>query len=174
MGVVALWHVGFSRMRNQTTVSCTGRQILYHRTTREALKHFISRGRWALNPNTFSNFSREHYEALWTLRKPFLHQMRVSMCLSQIDSLPLFFFLTVTRWALLKLSHAYPSPGSHSSTLRSAPAAYCQPHFKKSRPMSMSLPPKNFYIWIYQGYWSAIFFSCSILLWFCFVLFCFV
>ena len=44
--------------------------------------------------------------------------------------------------------------------------------FKKSRPVSMSLPPKNFYIWMYQGYWSAIFFSCSILLWFCFVLFC--
>ena len=37
---------------------------------------------------------------------------------------------------------------------------------KSSRPMSMSLPPKDFYIWIYQGYWSAIFFSSSILLWF--------
>ena len=30
MGVVALWHVGFSRIRNQTTVSCIGRRILYH------------------------------------------------------------------------------------------------------------------------------------------------
>ena len=60
MGIVALWHVGFSRIRNQTAVSSIGRQTLYNWTTREALKHFILRGRWTLNPNTFSNFSREH------------------------------------------------------------------------------------------------------------------
>ena len=36
MGLVALWHVGSSRTRAQTCVSCLGRQILNHCTTREA------------------------------------------------------------------------------------------------------------------------------------------
>ena len=30
MGLVALWQVGSPRIGNQTRVSCTGRQILYH------------------------------------------------------------------------------------------------------------------------------------------------
>ena len=34
-GLVAPWHVGFSRTRNQTCVPCNGRQILIHCTTRE-------------------------------------------------------------------------------------------------------------------------------------------
>ena len=35
-GLAALWHVGSSRTRDQTHVSCTGRQNLHHRATREA------------------------------------------------------------------------------------------------------------------------------------------
>ena len=34
-GLVALWHVGSSRPRDQTRVPCIGRQILNHCTTRE-------------------------------------------------------------------------------------------------------------------------------------------
>ena len=37
MDSVALWHVGSSRIRNQTCVFCISRQILYHQITREAL-----------------------------------------------------------------------------------------------------------------------------------------
>ena len=37
MGLVALRHVGSSQTGDQTCVSCTGRQILYHWATREAL-----------------------------------------------------------------------------------------------------------------------------------------
>ena len=33
--LVAPWPVGFSRTRDRTRVSCTGRQILYHSATRE-------------------------------------------------------------------------------------------------------------------------------------------
>ena len=40
-GPAALWHVGFSRTRDQTCVSCIGRQILYHQTAREALDLFL-------------------------------------------------------------------------------------------------------------------------------------
>ena len=36
MGLVALWHVGSSRTRAQTRVSCIGRRILNHCATREA------------------------------------------------------------------------------------------------------------------------------------------
>ena len=36
MGLVALRHVGSSQIRDQTPVSCIGRQILYHWATREA------------------------------------------------------------------------------------------------------------------------------------------
>ena len=36
-GLVALWHVGSSQIRDRIHVSRTGRQILYHRATREAL-----------------------------------------------------------------------------------------------------------------------------------------
>ena len=36
-GLVALWHVGSSRTRNHTCVSCIGRQILYHWVLREVL-----------------------------------------------------------------------------------------------------------------------------------------
>ena len=36
MGLVALRHVGSSQTRDQTPVSCIGRQILYHCVTREA------------------------------------------------------------------------------------------------------------------------------------------
>ena len=35
-GLVALWHVGSSQIRDQTHVSCIGRWILYHGATREA------------------------------------------------------------------------------------------------------------------------------------------
>ena len=35
MGLIALQHVGSSRIRDQTHVSCIGRQILYHWATRE-------------------------------------------------------------------------------------------------------------------------------------------
>ena len=35
-GLVALWHVGSSQIRNWNCVSCIGRQILYHGATREA------------------------------------------------------------------------------------------------------------------------------------------
>ena len=38
MGLGAPQHVRSSRTRDQTCVSCIGRQILYHRATREALK----------------------------------------------------------------------------------------------------------------------------------------
>ena len=36
MGLVVLWHVESSQIRDGTQVSCTGRQILYHWTIREA------------------------------------------------------------------------------------------------------------------------------------------
>ena len=36
MGLVALWHVGSSWIRDQTHVSCIGSQILYHWAAREA------------------------------------------------------------------------------------------------------------------------------------------
>ena len=36
MGLIALWHVGSSQIRDRTRVSCIGRGILYHRVTREA------------------------------------------------------------------------------------------------------------------------------------------
>ena len=36
MGLVALRHVGSSQIRDPICVSCFGRQILYHWTTREA------------------------------------------------------------------------------------------------------------------------------------------
>ena len=35
-GLADLWHVGSSRTRDETCVSCIGRQILYHWATREA------------------------------------------------------------------------------------------------------------------------------------------
>ena len=35
MGLVALWHVGYSQTRGQTYVPCIGRWILYYFTTRE-------------------------------------------------------------------------------------------------------------------------------------------
>ena len=35
-GLVALWHVGSSRTRDGTRVSCIGKQVLYHWATREA------------------------------------------------------------------------------------------------------------------------------------------
>ena len=38
MGLVALWHVGSSQTRARTRVPYTGRQILNHCTTREALQ----------------------------------------------------------------------------------------------------------------------------------------
>ena len=41
MGLVAPWHVGSSRTRAQTRVSCIGRQSLNHCATREALAHKI-------------------------------------------------------------------------------------------------------------------------------------
>ena len=40
-GLIALWHVGSSRTRDQTRVPCTGRQILNHCATREALFLFF-------------------------------------------------------------------------------------------------------------------------------------
>ena len=39
-GLVVLWHVGSSRTRDQTCVSCIGKRILYHWATREAQTHF--------------------------------------------------------------------------------------------------------------------------------------
>ena len=33
--------MGSSKTKEQTHVSCIGRQILYHRATREALKYFL-------------------------------------------------------------------------------------------------------------------------------------
>ena len=36
IGLVALWHVGSSQIRDQICVSCIGKWILYHLTTREA------------------------------------------------------------------------------------------------------------------------------------------
>ena len=38
-GFVALWHVESSQIRDWTWVSCLGRQILYHWSTREACNH---------------------------------------------------------------------------------------------------------------------------------------
>ena len=38
-GLVAPWHAGSSRIRDQIRVSCIGRQILYHRATKEAPSH---------------------------------------------------------------------------------------------------------------------------------------
>ena len=40
LGLVALWHVGSSQTRDQTSVSCAARQILNHWTTGEGLKRF--------------------------------------------------------------------------------------------------------------------------------------
>ena len=37
-GLVVLWHVGLSCIRDQTHVLCIGRQVLYHWSTREAPK----------------------------------------------------------------------------------------------------------------------------------------
>ena len=37
-GSAALWHVASSQTRDQTCVSCIGRQILYHGATEEALE----------------------------------------------------------------------------------------------------------------------------------------
>ena len=42
-GLVALWHVGSSRTRAQTRVSCIGRRILSHCATREAPPPLLSR-----------------------------------------------------------------------------------------------------------------------------------
>ena len=47
MGLAALWHVGFSWMRDCTHVSCTGRWILYHWATREALQVSLDWIMWA-------------------------------------------------------------------------------------------------------------------------------
>ena len=41
MGLAAPWHVGSSWIRDWTHVSCTGKWILYHLATREALKNFL-------------------------------------------------------------------------------------------------------------------------------------
>ena len=41
MGLIAPRHVGSSRMRDQTLVFCTGRQILYHWAAREVLSFFF-------------------------------------------------------------------------------------------------------------------------------------
>ena len=41
MGLVAPHHVGSCRIRDQTHVSCIGRQILYHWATREAQARFV-------------------------------------------------------------------------------------------------------------------------------------
>ena len=48
-GLIAPWHVGSSQTRAQTHVSCIGRQILNHCTTREALRNFQNlkkKGKW--------------------------------------------------------------------------------------------------------------------------------
>ena len=42
MGLVALWHVGSSQIRDQTCVSCIGKQALYHRATEEVLFSIFS------------------------------------------------------------------------------------------------------------------------------------
>ena len=44
MVLVALWPVGSSWIRDQTHVSCTGKQILYHWATRKALSTLFSFG----------------------------------------------------------------------------------------------------------------------------------
>ena len=41
MGLIAPRHVRSSQIREQTHVSWIGRQILYHRATREALKYCL-------------------------------------------------------------------------------------------------------------------------------------
>ena len=42
-GSVVLWHVGSSWIRDRTHVSCTGRQVLYHWVTREALGAIVTK-----------------------------------------------------------------------------------------------------------------------------------
>ena len=47
MGLVTLWHVGSSQIRDQTLVLAIGRQILNHWITRKApLFSFKALGRW--------------------------------------------------------------------------------------------------------------------------------
>ena len=46
MGLVASQHVGSSWTRDQTHISCIGRWILYHSTTREAQGPFLSLPDW--------------------------------------------------------------------------------------------------------------------------------
>ena len=41
IGLVALWHVGSSRTRDRTHVSCLGRQILIHSAIREVPGMFL-------------------------------------------------------------------------------------------------------------------------------------
>ena len=40
LGLVALWHVGSSQIREQTCVSFIARRILYHSATREAQENY--------------------------------------------------------------------------------------------------------------------------------------
>ena len=43
MGLVAPQHVGSSKIRDRTPISCIGRQTLYHWATREVPDHFLVR-----------------------------------------------------------------------------------------------------------------------------------
>ena len=49
-GFVALWHGGSSHTRDRTHVSCIGRQILNHWTTREVLDNSFNAPSW-VQPN---------------------------------------------------------------------------------------------------------------------------
>ena len=85
MGLVALRHVGSSWIRDQTSVSCIGRQILYHWITREAPTfHFwaVTWVRWIQKgPGGHSHIFRADLSSeLWKeppsrLGSPFLHQL---------------------------------------------------------------------------------------------------
>ena len=48
MGLVTPWHVGSSQPRDQTNISCIGRQMLNHWTTREVLGLRSRRACWSL------------------------------------------------------------------------------------------------------------------------------
>ena len=50
-GLVTLWNVGSSQIRDRTCVSCLGRQVLYHWATREALNLY----NFIFNNGSFKN-----------------------------------------------------------------------------------------------------------------------
>ena len=71
MSLVSPQHEGSSRNRNWTHVSCTGRQILYHWATREALAHFLNYIVWFLTESVKSSLYILCFVFFWTRVKQY-------------------------------------------------------------------------------------------------------